>query len=183
MPMPISLGVLAPLDGVKRWAFLEKSSRLRLASALPNAAINVSPAWFVVVDDTVYVPLDPTVGDPGQTTTPDFRHMEIIDAGGRVSALIDEGDEISNIRAVQLEGTAEPVLDPELVGTLLDLVAEKYFHVGHPHLEYYFSAGAVAARRWYRIVPERIDGWDMRELPQPPVQDLLSFPDHLREGS
>ena len=181
--MPITLGELAPLGSVKRWAFLEKARRLRFATALPGGAISVSPAWFVVVDDTVYVPLDPTVGDPAQTTTPDFRHVETIDAGGRVSAVIDEGEEISNFRAVQLEGTAELVVDRELVEELLDLVAEKYFYVGHPHLEYYFSAGAVAARRWYRIVPERVDGWDMRELPQPPVQDLLSFPDHLRTES
>jgi len=181
--MPVSLGELAPLDGVKRWAFLEKAIRLRLASALPNGPINVSPAWFVVVDDTVYIPLDPTVGDPAQTTTPDFRHIEMIDAGGRVSAVVDAGEEISNFRAVQLEGTAEAVVDRELIEELLDLVAEKYFYVGHPHLEHYFSAGAVAARRWYRIIPDRVDGWDMRELPQPPVQDLLSFPGHLSVGS
>lgn len=177
--MPISVGELAPLDGMKRWAFLEKAQRLRLATALPGEPINLSPVWFVVIDDTVHIPLDPTVGDPGQTTTPDFRHIENIDAGGRVSALVDEGDEIANFRAVQLEGTAKAVTDPEIIELLLDLVAEKYFHLGHPHLEYYFSAGAVAVRRWYRIVPERLDGWDMRELPQPPVQDFLSFPDHL----
>lgn len=181
--MATSLGELAPLEGVKRWAFMERALRLRLASALPNGAINVSPAWFVVVDETVYVPLDPTLGDPGQSTTPDARHMEIIDAGGRVSAVIDEGDEISNVRAVQLEGTADQVDDPELVEQLLDLVAEKYFHVGHPHLEYYFSAGAVAARRWYRVIPEHVDGWDMRELPQPPIQERLRFPDHVVNGS
>jgi hypothetical protein len=177
--MPVTLGELAPLDGAKRWAFLEKAAKLRLASALPGGPINVSPSWFVVVDDTVYVPLDPTVGDPIQTITPDSRHIDVIDAGGRVTALIDEGDEISNVRAVQLEGTSERVVDDKLVDELLDLVAEKYFHVGHPHLEYYFSAGAVAARHWYRIVPDRVDGWDMRELPQPPVQDLLSFPEHV----
>ncbi|WP_211178066.1 hypothetical protein [Pseudonocardia acidicola] len=51
--------------------------------------------------------------------------MEVIDAGGRVSAVIDEGDEISNVRVVQLEGTANQVDDPELVEQLLDLVAEK----------------------------------------------------------
>ena len=118
--MATSLGELAPLEGVKRWAFVERALRLRLASALPNGAINVSPAWFVVVDETAYVPLDPTLGDPGQSTTPDARHMEIIDAGGRVSAVIDEGDEISNVRAVQLEGTANQVDDPELVEQLLE---------------------------------------------------------------
>lgn len=85
------------------------------------------------------MPLDPTLGDLGQSTTAGARHMEIIDAGGRVSAVIDEGDEISNVRAVQREGTE--VDDPDLVEQLLNQVTEKYFHVDHPHLEYYFSAG------------------------------------------
>ncbi|MED5804011.1 hypothetical protein VX037_23595 [Gordonia sp. Z-3] len=181
--MPITLGELAPLEGVKRWAFAEKARRIRIASAIPGGAIHVSSAWFVVVGDAVYVPLDPTVGDPGQTTTPDHRHIEIIDAGGAVSALIDEGDEVSNFRAVQLEGSAEAVHDVDLIDELSDVIAEKYFYVGHPDLEYYFSAGNLAARRWYRIVADRVDGWDMRELPQAPVQDLLSFPDHVLHES
>ena len=181
--MTYTLSDIAPLQGVARRSFLEKAGRLRLASALPGGAIAVSPAWFVVVDDAVYVPLDPTAGDPAQSLTPDARHIDVLEAGGRVSAVVDEGDEISNVRAVQLEGTAKAVTDPELVELLLDLVAEKYFHIGHPHLEYYFSAGAVAARRWFRIVPERTDGWDLRVLPQPPIQDLLRFPEHLLSGS
>ncbi|MBD0862921.1 pyridoxamine 5'-phosphate oxidase family protein [Gordonia sp. zg691] len=180
--MPITLGHLAPLDGAKRQGFLEKALWLRLATAPSGGRIHISPVVFVTVDDAIYIALDPTVGDPGQTTTPDHRHIETIDAGGTVSALIDQGDELASVRAVTLEGHAEPVTDPEDVEQLLDLVAEKYFHVGHPHLEYYFSAGNVAARRWYRIVPEHIDGWDMRVLPQPPISDLLRFPAHVHDA-
>ncbi|WP_156068110.1 pyridoxamine 5'-phosphate oxidase family protein [Pseudonocardia halophobica] len=118
-------GSLLPSKGVKRWAFVERALRLRLTSALPNRAIDVSPPWFVVVDETVSVPPEPTLGDPGQSTNPDARHMKVIDAGGRVSAVIDDGDETSNERAVQREGTADQVDDPELVEQLLDLVVEK----------------------------------------------------------
>lgn len=34
--MATSLGELAPLEGVKRWAFAEGTLRLRLVSALPT---------------------------------------------------------------------------------------------------------------------------------------------------
>jgi hypothetical protein len=93
--------------------------------------------------------------------------------------IIDEGDELDNVVAVQIAGRGEIVEDESLIELLHDLVAEKYFYVGHPHLEHYFSAGMVASRRWCRLVEEEIDGWDMRVLLQPPVQDHLPFPEHM----
>lgn len=76
-------------------------------------------------------------------------------------------------------GSGELVEDSALIDELLDLVAEKYFYVGHPHLEYYFSRGAVAGRRWCKLIADDVEGWDLRELPQPPIADLLVFPEHL----
>ncbi|MCU1628851.1 MAG: hypothetical protein JWP64_3800 [Pseudonocardia sp.] len=177
--MPVTLSELAPLDGVKRWAFLEQAKTIRLASARDGEAIHVTPAWYVVKDEAVYIPMDPVIGDPGSTSTPAAKHQQTIEAGGRVSGVVDEGDEIANFRAVQLEGRAEVVDDPALIEELLDLAAEKYFYFGHPHLEYYFSAGAVQARRWYKIVPDRTDGWDTRVLPQPPVAEKRVLPPHI----
>ncbi|MCE0762341.1 hypothetical protein LWC35_05355 [Pseudonocardia kujensis] len=81
--MATSSGSLLPSKGVKRWAFVERALRLGLASALPGGAINVSPPWFVVVDEAVSVPLEPTLGDPGQSTTSAARHVKVIDAGAR----------------------------------------------------------------------------------------------------
>jgi hypothetical protein len=177
--MAVTLGMYAPNEGPKRWGFAEQAKKLRLASALGDGTINITPAWFVVVDETVYVPLDPDVGDPIHSSTPDATHIQIIQGGGRVSAIIDEGDELNNVRAVQIGGRGEIVEDEDLIELLNDLAAEKYFYVGHPHLEHYFSAGMVSSRRWCRLVEEEIDAWDMRVLLQPPVQDHLPFPEHM----
>lgn len=180
--MPVTLNELAPLDGQARWAFLERAKTIRLASARDGEPIHVSASWFVVRDETIFIPMDVLVGDPGATLTPAAKHQEIVDDGGRISGVVDEGDEISNFRGVQVQGRAELVSDPNVVEALLDLVAEKYFHYGHPHLEYYFSTGAVRARRWYRLVLDHIDGWDARVLPQPPVAEMRVLPAHLLDA-
>ena len=178
--MSITISTLAPMEGAKLWGFLEKADTVRLASAQDNGPIVVSPAWFVVHEAHVYVALDPHVGDPAQTTTPHADHISHVAAGGRLSGVIDAGEEIDTRRAVRFAGRGEIVTDVELIEALLDLSAEKYFHVGHPHLESYFSAGLVADRRFCRLVPDELEGWDLRELPQAPIADRLAFPANLR---
>jgi hypothetical protein len=176
----LRISTLAPMGGAKLWGFLEQARTVRLATAVDGGgAIVVSPAWFVVKDETVYAALDPQVGDPVATATPHADHLAHLAAGARLSAVIDEGDGVNDTRAARFAGRGELVDDPELVEELLDLVAAKYFHVGHPHLEHYFSAGLVADRRWCRLVPDELEGWDLRELPQPPIADMLPFPAHL----
>lgn len=181
--MSITLSTLAPLEGQKLWGFVEQARKIRLATAVDGGPLIVSPAWFVVKDQAVFVALDPVVGDPGRTTTVDAVHLANVQAGGRVSAVIDAGDEMDNVHAARFAGSAEIVADNALIDELLDLVAEKYFYVGHPHLEFYFSRGAVSERRWCRLLPDQLEGWDLRELPQPSVADILAFPKHLRPAS
>ena len=150
---------------------------MHLASAADGDPIHVSPRWFVVSDDTVYFPLDVTFFQVGQTVEhPQARHDAAITAGGRVSAVVDEGDEISNRRAVHLEGRAELVEDQKLTAELLDLVIVKYFYYGHPHLENYLHRGAAEARRWYRLVPDEVEGSDLRELPRPQASERRVLP-------
>jgi hypothetical protein len=179
--MTVTVGDMAPMAGAKLWGFLEKAKKVRLATVLDDGPVVISPAWFVVKDETVYVALDPHIGDPIRAATPDATHISSVAAGARVSAVVDEGEGMDDLRAARISGRAEIVTDADLIEELLDLSAEKYFHVGHPHLEHYFSAGAVADRRWCRLLPDQMEGWDLRELPQPPVADLLTFPAHVRE--
>jgi hypothetical protein len=181
--MTITLSTLAPLEGRKLWGFVEQARKIRLATAVEGGPLIVSPAWFVVRDQTVFVALDPTVGDPGRTTTVDAVHLANVEAGGKVAAVVDAGDEMDNVHAARFAGRAEIVADPAVIEELLDLVAEKYFYVGHPHLEYYFSRGAISSRRWCKLLPDELEGWDFRELPQPPIADVLAFPKHLRPSA
>jgi len=181
--MTITLSALAPLKGAKLWGFIEQARKIRLATAAEGGSIIVSPAWFVVKNQSVFIALDPIVGDPGRTTTVDAVHLANVAAGGKVSAVIDAGDEMDNVHAARFAGSGEIVTDKALIEELLDLIAEKYFYVGHPHLEYYFSRGSVSDRRWCKLLADDLEGWDLRELPQPPVADLLAFPKHLRPSA
>jgi hypothetical protein len=177
--MPVTQYEIAPLTGAALWGFLEKAPTMRLATVSKDEAIEVSPVWFVVRDEVLYFPIDPTVGDPGRSTTPAWRHLPALDAGGRVSAVIDDGEDLSNFRGVQLSGKAAKVDKADLKDELLDLALEKYFYMGHPHLEHYLSRGMIEARVWYRLVLDRVTGWDRRLLPQPPVMDRRTLPPYL----
>jgi nitroimidazol reductase NimA-like FMN-containing flavoprotein (pyridoxamine 5'-phosphate oxidase superfamily) len=180
--MPVTQYDIAPLEGAALWGFLEKALTMRLATVNADEAIEVSPVWFVVRDEALYFPIDPTVGDPGRSTTPAWRHLPALDSGGRVSAVVDDGEDLSNFRGVQLTGKAEKVDQVDLKDELLELALEKYFYIGHPHLEHYLSRGMIEARLWYRLVHDGISGWDRRHLPQPPIMDRRSLPPYLRKA-
>jgi general stress protein 26 len=174
--MPVSLNEFVALDGPARWGYLARASKVRLATADNSGKIHVSAEWFIADDETLYVPLDAVIFDPGQTTTPAKIHIDNIGSNKRVSGVIDEGDEITEFRAVHFSGKAELVEDPTLIDELLSLAAAKYFYNDHPHIESYFSEGLVKARRWYRIEIDDIGGWDARILAQPPINERRRLP-------
>jgi len=68
--MPVTQYDIAPLAGPAMWGYLEHARMMRLATAIGKEPIEVSPVWFVVRRQAVYFPIDPTVGDPGRSTTP-----------------------------------------------------------------------------------------------------------------
>ena len=125
--------------------------------------------------------IGPVVGDPGRATTPASRHLPNLDADCKVSGVVDDGEDLTNFRGVQLAGKASEVKGAKLRDELVDLALEKYFYIGHPHLEHYLSRGMMDERRWFRLVPDRIEGWDRRLLPQPPIMERRVLPPHLRK--
>jgi hypothetical protein len=180
--MPFTQYDLAPLEGASLWGYIEMARTLRLATVQGDEPIELCPLWFVVHREAVYFAIEPTVGDPGRATTPGFRHVAALDAGCRVTALVDDGEDLTTFRGAQLSGRARLVEQKRLRETLLDLALEKYFYVGHPHLEHFLSRGACEARRWYQLDAERVAGWDRRLLPQPPIMERRILPPHLRQG-
>jgi nitroimidazol reductase NimA-like FMN-containing flavoprotein (pyridoxamine 5'-phosphate oxidase superfamily) len=163
------------------WGYLEVAKTMRLATVTGRSAIEVSPVWFVVRDETAYFAIDPVVGDPGRAATPASRHLAALDRDCRVSAVVDDGEDLTNFRGVQFAGKAAEVQDARLKDELVDLALEKYFYIGHPHLEAYLSTGMMDARRWFQLVADRVEGWDRRLLPQPPIMERRVLPPHLRK--
>jgi nitroimidazol reductase NimA-like FMN-containing flavoprotein (pyridoxamine 5'-phosphate oxidase superfamily) len=160
----------APLRGKKRWAFLERQKTIRVATVIGDNAIHVSPLWYVVKDEVIYLPFD---------AARKHRHRDAIDNGGKLSAVVDAGDEFATVHGVMLEGTARRVEDPELHAALDELVLEKYFYTGHPYLEDYINMGKYYGRIWYAIEPTREVGWDLRVGAVLGGLEARTLPDHV----
>jgi hypothetical protein len=178
--MPFAQYDIAPLEGTALWSYLERARTMRLATVAGDEPIEVSSVWFVVRRETLHFWIDPTVGDPGRSTTPASRHLPALDASCRVSAIIDDGDDLTTFRGVQIAGKAVKVTQAALQDELLDLALEKYFYVRHPHLEHFLATGSVQARLWFRLDADWMKGWDRRHLPQAPLMDRRILPPEFR---
>lgn len=179
--MPTTQADIAPLEGAGLWGFLERARTMRIATQQGDDPIEMSSVWFVVRNETLYFAIDPTVGEPGRSTTPSARHLPLLERGGRVTALVDEGEELTTFRGAEIVGSVRKIERAPLKEELLDLALEKYFYVGHPHLEHYLSRGMLEVRQWFQIVPDRIVGWDRRLLPQAPIMERRIIPPFLRK--
>lgn len=171
---------IAPLRDDALWGYLEVAKTMRLATVKGRDAIEVSPVWFVVRNEKLCFAIDPVVGDPGRSETPSSRHLPALEKTGKVSAVVDDGEDLTTFRGVQIAGKVVEITDARIRDELVDLALEKYFYMSHPHLEHYLSTGMLEERRWFRIEPDRIEGWDRRLLPQPPIMERRILPPQLR---
>lgn len=168
--MAVTASTWQPLRGDKRWAYLARAKTIRVATVDADGTIYLSPLWLVVHDKKLFVPID--AGG---------RHAVNIAAGRPLSALVDQGEEYAIVSGVRISGTMQRVSDPTLVETLERLVFDKYFHVGHPYAEQYREFGEVADRSYYELVPDKMIGWDMRELNVLPMPEARRLPDHVTD--
>jgi hypothetical protein len=167
---PITASKLQPLRGDKRWAYLARARTIRVATLNEDSTIYLSPLWLVVHEKKIYIPIDAA-----------SRHGANFQAGRALSALVDSGEEYATVSGVRILGTMRKVTDSALVGKLAQLVHDKYFHVGHPYAEQYLEFGQVAGRSYYELVPEKMIGWDMREINTIAMPETRSLPAHMED--
>jgi hypothetical protein len=170
--MGIRLSTGAPLRGRKRWNFLNRCETIRVATQYGDENIYLSALWYVVYEDRIFIPLDQA-----------SKHKSNMDRGGRLSAVVDEGHSIADVRGVHIEGSAVLVEDREFHEELEEMVLQKYFYEGDPYLEEYVNFGEYNDRRFYEIVSERMYGFDLREASVLATPERRTFPDHMIEGN
>lgn len=168
--MAVTASTWQPLRGDKRWAYLARARTIRVATANEDGTIYLSPLWLVVHDKKLYIPIDAA-----------SRHAANFAAGRALSALVDQGEEYATVSGVRITGTMQEVTDPALVETLAQLVFDKYFHIGHPYAEQYLEFGEVAGRSYYELVPDKMIGWDMREISTLAMPESRTLPDHVMD--
>ena len=166
--MAVTASTWQPLRGDKRWAYLSRAKTIRIATANEDGSIYLSPLWHVVHDKKLYIPIDAA-----------SRHAANFTAGRPLSALVDQGEEYATVSGVRITGTMHKVEDEALVETLAQLVFDKYFHVGHPYAEQYLEFGQVAGRTYYELVPDKMVGWDMREINVIAMPEARVLPAHV----
>ena len=96
-----------------------------------------------------------------------------------MSALVDSGDEYATVSGVRIIGSMQQVQDEHLVEHLQSLVSDKYFGTGHPYAESYFEFGEWAGRQYFELVPDKMIGWDMREITTTAVPEARALPAHV----
>lgn len=156
------------MRGAKRFAYLERQKTIRVATTDKDGVIYLTPLWFVLHDKRIFLPLD--AGS---------KHASNSLAGGALSAVVDSGDEYATVHGIRMSGTLKPLDTPELVDQLMALVFEKYFYEGHPYAEAYFGFGRPAGRTIYELVPDKMIGWDMREISVPAMPEARDLPDFV----
>jgi hypothetical protein len=166
--MAVTASTWQPLRGDKRWAYLGRAKTIRIATANEDGSIYLSPLWLVVHDKKIYIPIDAA-----------SRHAINFTAGRPLSALVDQGEEYATVSGVRITGAMRKVEDETLVETLALLVFDKYFHVGHPYAEQYLEFGEVAGRAYYELVPDKMVGWDMREINVIAMPEARELPAHV----
>lgn len=159
-----------PLHGDKRWAYLTRQKTIRLATTEEDGSIYLSPLWFIVDNKKLYIPIDAA-----------GRHGRNGAAGRPLAALVDAGDEFSTVTGVRIVGRMVRVEDTALSDRLNSMLFDKYFYAGHPHAEVYFEMGNAAGRKFYELVPDKIVGWDAREIAVSPGPESRVLPEFVRD--
>ena len=54
----VTASMAAPLRGKKRWAYLEREKTIRLATTEKDGSIYLSSLWYVIKEETIYLPID-----------------------------------------------------------------------------------------------------------------------------
>jgi uncharacterized protein YhbP (UPF0306 family) len=152
------------MKGGKRWAYITRQKTIRVATTNEDGSIYLSPLWYVVDEQRIFIPLDAA-----------SRHADNCAAGRALSAVIDSGDEYATVHGIRFVGTLKPA-DASLTDTLLTKIFEKYFYEGHPYAEAYFQFGRAAGRRLMQLVHTKAIGWDMREISLPSMPESRVLP-------
>ncbi|MEA2379497.1 MAG: hypothetical protein QOK00_1121 [Thermoleophilaceae bacterium] len=159
------LSTIAPLRGAKRWAFLERQRTIRVASSSDGGPIYLNPLWYVVKEREIYIPLDQASG-----------HTKNVDAGGRLTAVVDAGDEFGTAHGLMIEGQFELIEDEAFGEELNEMCLDKYFYTGHPYRQQYIDFGHCYGRTWHRLAITRTVSWDIRECSPMAARERRTLP-------
>jgi hypothetical protein len=138
------------MSAPERSALLLSERTCRVATVDASGAPHISALWFVWDGEALWL----------NSLYKSQRWTNIV-RDKRVSVLIDAGEEFSELRGIQISGSAVPIGEvPRAAASHADLVEpERLF------AEKYTGGHVVYDGRhaWIRVIPEKISSWDFRK--------------------
>lgn len=137
------------------WRFLGSQRRVYLGFAMESGYPHVTPIWFVVVGEKVYM------------RAQDYKVKVGLAAKGKACVVIDDGDKYRELRGAVMWGRSRVVADRRLIAKLTGLFEDKYSERQWKAEE--MPAEWVAERQkekraFIEFVPEKVDSWDNRKV-------------------
>jgi nitroimidazol reductase NimA-like FMN-containing flavoprotein (pyridoxamine 5'-phosphate oxidase superfamily) len=137
------------------WQFLESQRRVYLGFAMDNGYPHVTPIWFVIVGERVYM------------RAQDYKVKVGLAAKGKACVVIDDGDKYRELRGAVMWGRSRLISDERLIAKLTKLFDSRYSDRQWKAEE--MPKGWVKERNkekraFIEFVPEKVDSWDNRKV-------------------
>jgi nitroimidazol reductase NimA-like FMN-containing flavoprotein (pyridoxamine 5'-phosphate oxidase superfamily) len=137
------------------WKFLDSQRRVYLGFAMENGYPHVTPIWFVVIGEKVFM------------RAQDYKVKVGLAAKGKACVVIDDGDKYRELRGAVMWGRTKIVADVRLVATVTALFEAKYSERQWKAEEMpkdWVRERAKEKRAFIEFVPEKVDSWDNRKV-------------------
>jgi nitroimidazol reductase NimA-like FMN-containing flavoprotein (pyridoxamine 5'-phosphate oxidase superfamily) len=133
------------------WRFLESQRRVYLGFAMENGYPHVTPIWFVVIGERVYM------------RAQDYKVKVGLAAKGKACVVIDDGDKYRELRGAVMWGRSRIVAGTKLTAKLTELFEAKYSDrqwKAEEMPEEWVRERTREKRAFIEFVPEKVDSWD-----------------------
>jgi nitroimidazol reductase NimA-like FMN-containing flavoprotein (pyridoxamine 5'-phosphate oxidase superfamily) len=137
------------------WGFLRTQHRVYLGFAMMNGYPHVTPIWFVIAGERVYM------------RAQDYKVKVGLAAKGKACVVIDDGDKYRELRGVVMWGRSRIVSQRKLVERVAELFEAKYSErqwKADEMPEEWVKDRAKERRAYIEFVPEKVDSWDNGKL-------------------
>ncbi|HUI00069.1 MAG TPA: pyridoxamine 5'-phosphate oxidase family protein [Nitrososphaerales archaeon] len=137
------------------WRFLGSQRRVYLGFPMPTGYPHVTPIWFVVDGETVYM------------RAQDYKVKVGLAAGAKACVVIDDGEKYKELRGVVMWGRTRIVDDKKLVARITALFESKYSRLQWKAEEMpadWVGDRANERRAMIEFIPEKVDSWDNRKV-------------------
>jgi nitroimidazol reductase NimA-like FMN-containing flavoprotein (pyridoxamine 5'-phosphate oxidase superfamily) len=137
------------------WQFLESQRRVYLGFTLDTGYPHVTPIWFVIIGERVYM------------RAQDYKVKVGLAAKGKACVVIDDGDKYRELRGAVMWGKSKIVTDKKLIARITELFDVKYserqWKADEMPMDWVRERNKEK-RAFIEFIPEKVDSWDNSKL-------------------